>query len=157
MVKRLISQIGILVIALMFSVSGISLIPCSAAAKDPYIGNWSVTKVVLSAPGATLSKQKQKNLIGKKLSLTETKATFGTDTLKAPSYQVSEITSDDFSGSWGVTAKKVGLGSSILMVEVYTGQGMSADLWKPLGTIFVKNTKSLLMYLDGVYFELAKK
>lgn len=131
--------------------------PVLAATTEPYYGNWAVSKVILTQSDATLSKKAANAYIGKSYAFSATSATAGKVKLANPTYEVSVFSASDFTSSWGIQTAKLGLPASITMVEVYKGKGMNAELWPSCGTLFVKSAKALVMFVDGVFFELAKK
>lgn len=156
MVKRLSigSMLLVVLVVLGLAVSGAF---AAGATKDTYLGKWTVSKVVLTVKGAGLSSAKSKTYLNKVLSLAPASAAFGTSKITNPSYQVSEMTASDFTSSWSLPAKSLGLGANIGMVEVYSGKGMTSELWTSIGTLFVKSKDALVMHVDGVFFELKRK
>ena len=125
--------------------------------KELFYGDWVVKKSIAFGPVSTYSNDDVNKIIGKKLSYSELKAVFETNSAQKPFYKKISISKGDFETSNKIKLSTLGItSSSINQVTVYIDSS-SKNMWNSMGSIFyVKDQNTLILFDGGVYFELDK-
>jgi len=126
--------------------------------KETYYGEWSINKQIAHGPVSTYSNEDIKKMLGKKLSYSNEKAMYETNTCEKPAYKKSTISRADFEASNKVKFSNLGImNNSIVQVTVYTDNSYK-DIWNGNGCIFyIKDQNTLILFDGGIYFELGRE
>ncbi|QGG54801.1 hypothetical protein [Paenibacillus sp. B01] len=112
-----------------------------------YFGEWKVTGDVASTP---VSAGPDESLIGQEASFSKESARFGDAETANPVYEEKSLTAEQFAQDYRMQLSDLGIeGESAQTVEI-------KDFAGPSGTFFIKDESTLLMILDGVFYELSR-
>lgn len=126
--------------------------------SETYYGKWLIKKQLVYGPVGTYSNDDIKKMLGKKLSYSNEKAMYETNTCEKPAYKKSTISQTDFEASNKVKFSNLGItNNSIVQVIVYSDSSYK-NIWNGTGcTFYIKDQNTLILFDGGVYFELDRE
>ncbi|PZE19872.1 hypothetical protein [Paenibacillus xerothermodurans] len=150
--KKLFYYSALLMIILLISSCGKSSASIPATPKeDPapaYFGNWTVHKLVGSAP---ISTEADKSIIGMNATYTQEKAAFGDNEIVNPQYEQLEMSNDEFFAEYRTQLSEIGINTqSVNVVRV-------RDWTSPGSVLIMEDEQTMITVWDGNFFELQKE
>lgn len=133
-------------------------IPTIAPDAEHIMGNWVVSKNIGSSRYSTYSKEDIKNLIGKEITYNVNSISSNNKVLERPYYKVYMQSEEEFFEWYYTNFYRIGTkNKSIEVIEVYTDKAL-ANPWDNEGnTVMVKDKDTLILYVNGEFFELNRK
>ncbi|QJC50752.1 hypothetical protein HGI30_03640 [Paenibacillus albicereus] len=117
------------------------------AGASSWLGEWKVTGDVASTPVSTGPDEALK---GQQASFSKESARFGDAETANPVYEEKTLTAEQFTQDYRMQLSDIGIDAGeVQTVEI-------KDFAGPSGMFFVKDDSTLLMLLDGVFYELVR-
>lgn len=125
--------------------------------KELFFGEWTITKNIANNKVSAYSKDEIEKMIGKKVTYSDTLASFDNNICSSPSYKKMTIITKEEDEKNYVKFADLGIKiESIINIEVFANKEQSKS-WISAGSLFyVKDQNTLIMVDDGAFFELTR-
>ncbi|MBW9152918.1 hypothetical protein [Clostridium estertheticum] len=115
--------------------------------KESFYGEWIIKSNPVGSSVTAYSSEDVKNIVGKKVTYSKVKASYGSNICTSPIYKKSSISKSEFESSFRVNFSKLNVASFPLkhVVDGLSGIG---------NHFYVKDANTLLLFSGGYFFEL---
>lgn len=132
----------------------------SSIPKEQYqfFGEWVIGKPAAYGRISAYGEEEIKGFQGKQITYSNKVACFSGNFIEDPWYKISRVSRNDFFAGNYVDLRELGVKeNNITKVEVFVNKDFS-NPWRSTGRFFfVKDSDHLILYDQGVYFELLRK
>jgi hypothetical protein len=134
---------------------------CAADATEDFqapaiYGHWKITRLIPTTNVQT-GADNLKPWIGKKISYSDSVATFGDVVVKSPKYKVRRLSEDSFYSDNRISPREIGIRSeSVTEIDLTDESGMTILSPGPGTTVFARSKDKLVTMWDGGYFEMER-
>ncbi|MBX4269971.1 hypothetical protein [Clostridium estertheticum] len=116
--------------------------------KEGFYGEWIIKSNPVGSSVTAYSSEDVKNIVGKKVTYSKVKASYGTNICTNPVYKKSSISKSEFESSFRVNFSKLNIASFPLKHVVVDGLSGIGNHF------YVKDANTLLLFSGGYFFEL---
>ncbi|MBU3218076.1 hypothetical protein LL033_00480 [Clostridium estertheticum] len=116
--------------------------------KESFYGEWIIKSNPVGSSVTAYSSEDVKNIVGKKVTYSKAKASYGTNICTNPVYKKSSISKSEFESSFRVNFSKLNVASFPLKHVVVDGLSGIGNHF------YVKDANTLLLFSGGYFFEL---
>lgn len=123
--------------------------------EDVFYGSWVVKKAIESGRVSAYDDEGIKKIIGNIVTFDVNYVSYQNQILKNPTYQIEVVSKEDFFDGSYVSFEQLGIDSDfIVKVEISSKDINQGHLLNRVGLFFIQNKDTLILYDNGVFFEL---
>ncbi|MDP4182109.1 MAG: DUF6287 domain-containing protein [Bacillota bacterium] len=123
--------------------------------NEVFYGNWRIEKILADDVKGKFSDE-IKNMVGKKVSYSKEQVSLGDKVWKSPAYNKTVISDDNFQSGNSRSFISIGI-KEPTVIQVQADIKYDKISWQTISLFLVKNNNTLILFHQGVYFEVNRE